>query len=74
MNILKRIIKWFFVIGLSGYVLICGLLYFFQEKMIFVPKKLPATFDFRFSNPYEEIFINTTDGVKLNGLLFKSDN
>lgn len=56
------------------YVAICGLIYFFQEKLIFFPEKLDEDFKFRFYQNFEEISIKTPDNVLLNGLLFKADS
>ncbi len=56
------------------YTAICVLLYFFQEKLIFFPQKLARTFQFPFSEPFQEITINTRDNIALNALLFKSDS
>lgn len=59
---------------LNLYVVICGLLFFFQEKMIFFPQKLARDYAFTFDQEYEEINIETPDQVLLNGLLFKADS
>lgn len=50
-----------------------GLFYFFQEKVIFYPDRLPQDYKFRFKNKFEEVNIVTPDGKSLNGLLFKAD-
>ncbi len=56
------------------YLALCGLLYFFQEKVLFFPQKLDANYQFEFGKEkFEELFIKSTDGKLLNGLLFKSD-
>ena len=56
------------------YVLICALLFFFQEKLIFFPQKLDKAFQFQFDQTFEERNIKSTDGTILNGLLFKAEN
>jgi uncharacterized protein len=53
------------------YLLVCGLLYVFQENLIFFPQKLERHFNFNFDQPYEEIFVQANDGVLLHSLLFK---
>lgn len=63
-----------FLILLAVYILICTLLYLFQENLIFFPEKLSKNFQFHFNQPFEEISIKTQDGVLLNGILFKADN
>ena len=70
MKVLFKILK--IVIGL--YIVIVGLLYFFQEKIIFFPEKLDKNYKFEFQQKFEELNIKTTDGKLLNGLLFKSDS
>lgn len=62
----------FFVLGF--YVLICVLLYLFQEKLLFFPQKLDKDFQFNFSQPFEERWIKVEDSIKLHGILFKSDS
>lgn len=56
------------------YIILCGLLFIFQEKLIFFPKKLDKFYKFNFDQRLEEINIKTTDGTSLNGLLFKADS
>lgn len=56
------------------YVLVCMLLYFFQEKLIFHPQPLDPDFQFQFDQPFEEKNIEVPDGKKLNGLLFKAQH
>jgi len=59
------------IIGI--YILICILLFTFQEKLIFFPKKLDKDYQFQFDQKFEELNIPSTDGVLLNGLLFEAD-
>lgn len=54
--------------------LLCVILYFIQEKLIFFPEKLDKDFRFSFDQPFEEISIKSTGSVLLNGLLFKTDS
>lgn len=66
--------KKFLKIVLIIYAGICILLFFFQERLIFFPQKLPADYRFNFTQPFEEISINTKDLNKLHGVLFKADS
>lgn len=50
-----------------------GLLYFSQEKLIFFPEKLDKDYRFEFGQEFEELNIKTKDNILLNGLLFKAD-
>lgn len=56
------------------YVLICVLVYFFQEKMIFFPDKLDANHSFEFNAKFIEKNHKMKDGVQINTLLFKADS
>jgi len=59
---------------LGIYILICGLMYFFQEKLIFFPDKLEKDYKFNFTEKFEEIYITTPDQKVLHALLFKADS
>jgi len=67
---LFKILKILFIL----YITICGLLFFFQEKLIFFPDKLDKNFKFGFDQKFEELHIKTDDNKLLNGVLFKSDS
>jgi len=68
MRRLKKLSK--FLVGL--YILSTLMLYFFQEKLIFLPSKLPQDYTYSFSLPHEEFNLTTEDGAILNGLHFKN--
>jgi len=55
---------------LIGYILICVLLFFLQEKLIFFPEKLDKNFQFTFTQKFDEINIQTKDHKLLHGVLF----
>jgi pimeloyl-ACP methyl ester carboxylesterase len=57
-----------------AYVIICILLFFFQERLIFLPEKLDKNFKFVFDQNFKEINIRARDGKFLNGILFTSDS
>jgi alpha-beta hydrolase superfamily lysophospholipase len=56
------------------YLLICGLIFMFQEKLIFFPQKLKKDYQFKFAQNFEEVNIKIHDDIVLNGLLFKADS
>jgi uncharacterized protein len=56
------------------YILVCVLMFAFQERLIFFPEKLAKDYRFNFRQSFEEISIRTEDEKILNGLLFKSDS
>src|SRR5690606_37398360 len=51
------------------YAVICVLLFFFQEKLIFFPEKLDKDFDFNFDQNFEEVNLKTRDNKLLHGIL-----
>jgi len=69
-NILIRTLK----ILVVAYVVICIILFVFQEKLIFLPEKLDKNFKFAFNQKFEELNIKAKDGKFLNGALFTSDS
>jgi fermentation-respiration switch protein FrsA (DUF1100 family) len=56
------------------YALITIMLYLLQEKLIFLPSKLPVDFEYSFSHDFEEINLKTEDDVILNAIHFKQVN
>ena len=54
------------------YLLLCAVLYFKQERLLFGPTRLPAGYQFHFAGPFEERWMTATDGTRLHGLLFKA--
>ena len=61
----------FIILGLI--VLVLLFVYFFQERFIFQPEKLPKDFQFHYKNQdVEEYNIEIKKGVKINGLHFKT--
>ena len=54
------------------YLLLCLVLYLFQERFIFFPEKLPLNYSFEFKNEFSEHFIKTEDAVNLNLIHFIS--
>lgn len=43
---------------------------YLQDKLIFVPNKLPKNYVFQFDKPFEELNIKNSKGINLNGLHF----
>ena len=56
------------------YLLICFLLYFFQEKMIFFPQTLTKNFIFQHYRNFEERFVKMQDGKELHALWFTAED
>jgi pimeloyl-ACP methyl ester carboxylesterase len=73
MNLKKIFLRFLFIV-LCLYIVLCGGFYFFQEKLIFIPDKLNNDNTYNFNRNFEEIYIDTKDKIKLNGLLFKAEN
>ncbi len=70
---MKRLKK---IIGalLGLYVLISLLMFLFQEKLIFLPTTLPQEYQYSFPQEFDELFLETEDGARLNALHFKTEN
>lgn len=66
----KRRLMLFVIILIGLYGLLCLLLYSGQERMIFPAYQLPQDYRFSFPTPFEEIFLETEDGARLNMAYF----
>jgi len=69
-----RIILGISLILLLIYALVFGLLYSFQESLIFQAETLEKDYRFEFDTPFEEKTIQRADGAELSGLHFKTAN
>lgn len=69
-----KTLKRLFIGFMLAYTVTCFLLYLFQEKLIFFPEKLGATYQFEFEQPFDEYQLPLNDGVHLNVLHFKADS
>lgn len=56
------------------YLMLIAALTLFQEKLIFLPSKLPVDYEYQFTETFEEINLETSDGAVLNALHFKAEN
>ena len=70
---LKKIFK-IVLIGLGIYLAALTLIYFNQEKFIFLPTKLEKNYTFLFENEFEEVYLETADKINLHSLYFKTQN
>ncbi len=62
------------LIILLGLYLFFGLIiYFFQERLIFLPESLPSDYNFSFDIPFDEHFITMEDGAEINALHFTQE-
>lgn len=59
---------------LIAYAILCVGVYFYQEKIIFYPEKLPEDYKFSFVGNFEEIKIQTKDEKYLSSVLFKTQD
>ena len=70
----KRIIINTLLLLFLFYIVLCVILFVFQERLIFFPEKLNKDHKFDFPGTFEEIRIPTGDNKSLSGVLFKSDS
>lgn len=68
---MQKLLKCVLAVIIFLYFIVCLVLYFYQEKVIFFPEKLALDYQFTFRQPFEEITIKTSDNQHLHGLLFK---
>lgn len=69
-----RIGKRLLIVLFSLYALICVLVYFFQEHLLFHPTVLQANHQFQFNLPFEERDFKIDEETTLNALHFKRDS
>ena len=70
---MKILFKFFyFLVGL--YLLICILLYFFQDRLIFFPQKLAIDHTFHFNGEFEEKFFQIDENTTIHALHFFAEN
>jgi len=66
-------LKYLFIAIIALYGIIGVVIYYFQEKFIFLPTVLPDDFKFQFDQPFEELLLKTHDGGKINVLYFHAE-
>jgi pimeloyl-ACP methyl ester carboxylesterase len=71
---LKRRLKKCVIVVFGLYVMIGSAIYFFQEKILFLPTTLEQDYQYEFDYPFEELFLKTDDDVTINALHFKAEN
>ena len=71
---LKRRLKKFVIVLFGLYIMIGSALYFFQEKILFLPTTLEQDYQYKFDYPFEELFLKTEEEVTINALHFKVEN
>ena len=57
-----------------GYLALALIVYFVQERFIFKPEKLPQDFEYKYAVPFEELFFDVAEGIRINGLHFYCPN
>ena len=56
---------------IAGYIVLVVAAYFIQDRFIFKPEKLNQDFVYKYDAPFEELFFDVEEGVRINGLHFK---
>jgi len=70
---MRRLKKIGIVLGII-YVLLLCVTYAFQEKLIFIPTKMPVNHVYDFCQPYEEFWLTADDGAKLNAVHIQNNS
>ncbi len=68
----KSIRPLFWLVG--AYLIFTTMIYFLQERFIFLPTRLPQQYEYNFEQDYLEFNLNSEDGAQLNALHFKIPN
>ena len=70
---MRRARSWAILLA-GGYLMLGTMIYFIQEKFIFLPSRLPENYQYQFHVPFEELFLEANDGAKLNAIRFTCEN
>jgi len=62
-----------FIIFAVMYLTISGALYFIQDSILFRPTVLEQNFEFKFTHPFEELFLKPNEDAVINALHFKNE-
>lgn len=73
-NPIRKRLKRAFKTLLILYAMIGASLYFFQEKILFLPTTLAQDYQYEFRYPFEELFFETEANVSINAIHFKTEN
>ncbi|MEN8799525.1 MAG: alpha/beta fold hydrolase, partial [Flavobacteriaceae bacterium] len=55
----------------GAYIIFTSMIYFLQERFIFLPTRLPQQYEYNFEHQYLEFNLGAADGAQLNALHFK---
>ena len=70
----KKRLRSLAIAGFGLYIMIGAALYFFQEKLLFLPTTLEQGYQYQFNYPFEELFFKTDEEARINALHFKVEN
>ncbi|WP_298475194.1 alpha/beta fold hydrolase [uncultured Maribacter sp.] len=70
---MKRLKKIVLIISVL-YIVIAALAYSNQEKLVFMPSRMPMNHTYDFCQSFEEFWINAEDGGKINGVHIKNES
>lgn len=70
---IRRLKKWGIILTII-YLSLTIFAYFFQERLIFFPSRMPMNHEFDFCQPYEELYLKASDGAVINGVHIKHEN
>ncbi|RKR12982.1 hypothetical protein CLV91_1694 [Maribacter vaceletii] len=70
---MKRLKRILLVIGVL-YIAITALAYYNQDKLVFMPSKMPMNHEYDFCQPFQEFWLNAEDGGKINGIHIKNNS
>lgn len=62
------------IIAVAVYLLLAGMLYFMQHRLVFYPTREIFATPLNFGIPFEDIYFEAADGVKINAWFIPADN
>ena len=73
-SVLSRMIQSLIFILVTAWILLSLLLYFFQPKFVYMPFQELAATPVNKNLPYEDVFLDTSDNVKIHGWFVPHEN
>ncbi len=61
------------IILIFSYILLVLLAYMFQDRLIFIPSRMPANHTYDYCQSFDEFYLRAEDGAKLNAVHIKSE-
>ncbi|MCG8489231.1 MAG: alpha/beta hydrolase [Chromatiales bacterium] len=74
LNELRKNLVFAIILACSGYTFMCLYYYLNQVRIIFPATQIDVDTELNFTIDHQELYIDTPDGARLHGVLFKAEN